>query len=159
MHDSDQKIVNSGVPQGSNLRSLLFILYINKTNYNGAQYSSYSNKIYQRKSGQGYIEWFLLNTILKFLGVIIDNNFTQQNHTNTWKHIIHCTLILPYINCDILIQVNSSKIYLNKIFYIQIWAIKTISNSYCRTNDGLLSSTYGFTLMNMINLTAHNWQN
>ena len=100
----------------------------------------------------------------KFLDVIIDENLTWKNHIdaisktisrNTGmltkvKHFVpenimyslYCTLILPYINYGVLIRGNTSKIYLNKIFKLQKWAIRTISNSHYRSHTGPLFSKF-----------------
>ena len=100
----------------------------------------------------------------KFLGVIIDENLTWKNHIyaisktisrNTGMltklkhfvpenilHSLYCTLILPYINYGVLIWGNTSKIYLDKIFKLQKWAIRTISNSHYRSHTGLLFSKF-----------------
>ena len=45
-------------------------------------------------------------------------------------HSLYCTLILPYINYGVLIWGNTCKTYLDKIFKVQKWAIRTISNSH-----------------------------
>ena len=100
----------------------------------------------------------------KFLGVIIDENLTWKNHIDAisktisrnigvltkLKHFVpenilyslYCTLILPYINYGVLIWGNTCKIYLDKIFKLQKWAIRTISNSHYRSHTGPLFSKY-----------------
>ena len=100
----------------------------------------------------------------KFLGVIIDENLTWKNHIDAisktisrnigvltkLKHFVpenilyslYCTLILPYINYGVLIWGNTCKIYLDKIFELQKWAIRTISNSHYRSHKGPLFSKY-----------------
>ena len=100
----------------------------------------------------------------KFLGVIIDENLTWKSHIDAisktitrnigvltkLKHFVpenilyslYCTLILPYINYGVLIWGNTSKIYLDKIFKLQKWAIRTISNSYYRSHTGPLFSKF-----------------
>ena len=55
---------------------------------------------------------------------------------------LYCTLILPYINYGVLIWGNTSKIYLDKIFKLQKWAIRTISNSNYRSHTGPLFSKF-----------------
>ena len=57
-------------------------------------------------------------------------------------HSLYCTLILPYINYGVLIWGNTSKIYLDKIFKLQKWAIRTISNSHYRSHTGPLFSKF-----------------
>ena len=93
----------------------------------------------------------------KFLGVIIDENLTWKNHIDVisktisrnigmltkLKHFVpenilyslYCTLILPYINYGVLIWGNTCKTYLDKIFKLQKWAIRTISNSHYRSHN------------------------
>ena len=103
----------------------------------------------------------------KFLGVIIDENLTWKNHIDAisktisrntgmltkFKHFVpenilyslYCTLIiivLPYINYGVLIWGNKNKIYLDKIFKLQKWAIRTISNSHYRSHTGPLFSKF-----------------
>ena len=100
----------------------------------------------------------------KFLGVIIDENLTWKNHVDAISKTIsrnigvltkrkqfvpenilyslYCTLILPYINYGVLIWGNTCKIYLDKIFKLQKWAIRTISNSHYRSHTGPLFSKY-----------------
>ena len=94
----------------------------------------------------------------KFLGVIIDENLTSKNHIDVrnigvltkLKHFVpenilyslYCILILPYINYGVLIWGNTFKIYLDKIFKLQKWAIRTISNSHYRSHTGPLFSKY-----------------
>ena len=100
----------------------------------------------------------------KFLGVIIDENLTWKNHIDAisktisrnigmltkLKHFVpenilyslYCTLILPYINYGVLIWGNTCKTYLDKIFKLQKWAIRTISNSHYRSHTGPLFSKF-----------------
>ena len=103
-------------------------------------------------------------SLTKFLGVIIDENLTWKNHIDAisktisrntgmltkLKHFVpenilfslYCTLILPYINYGALIWGNTSKIYLDKIFKLQKWAIRTISNSHNRSHTEPLFSKF-----------------
>ena len=105
-----------------------------------------------------------LNTVswTKVLGVIIDENLTWKNHIDAiskpisrnigvltkLKHFapknilysLYCTLILPYINCGVLIWGNTCKIYLDKIF--KLHNSRTISNSHYRSHTGPLFSKY-----------------
>ena len=96
----------------------------------------------------------------KFLGVIIDENLTWKNHIDAisknisrnigilskLKHFVpeyilyslYCTLVLPYINYGILIWGNTYKTYLDKIFKLQKWAIRTISSEHYRCHTGPL---------------------
>ena len=105
----------------------------------------------------------------KFLGVIIDENLTWKNHIdaisktisrNTGmltklkhflpKHILYslyCTLILPYINYGILIWGNTYGTYLDKVFKLQKWAIRTISKAHYRCHTAPL-----FREHNMLNV-------
>ena len=100
----------------------------------------------------------------KFLGVIIDENLKWKNHIDAisktisrnigmltkLKHFVPenilyslcCTLILPYINYGILTWGNTCKTYLDKIFKLQKWAIRTISNSHYRSHTGPLFSKF-----------------
>ena len=52
------------------------------------------------------------------------------------------TLILPYINYGILIWGNTCKIYLDKIFKLQKWTIRIVSNSHYRSHTGPLFSKF-----------------
>ena len=96
----------------------------------------------------------------KFLGVIIDEHLTWKNHIDAiaktisrnigmltkMKHYVpgyilyslYCTLVLPYINYGILIWGNTCKTYLDKIFKLQKWAIRTISLQHYRSHTGPL---------------------
>ena len=65
----------------------------------------------------------------------------------------YCTLILPYINYGVLIWGNTCKTYSDKIFKLQKWAIKTISNSHYRATPGFCSQNLIF-LMYMIHLSS-----
>ena len=51
---------------------------------------------------------------------------------------LYCTLVLPYINYGILIWGNTCKTYLDKIFKLQKWAIRTISHEHYRSHTGPL---------------------
>ena len=53
---------------------------------------------------------------------------------------LYCTLI--YINYGALIWGKTCKIYLDKIFKLQKWAIRTISNSHYRSHIGPLFSKF-----------------
>ena len=96
----------------------------------------------------------------KFLGIIIDENLTWKKHIDVisktisrnvgmltkMKHYVpgyilyslYCTLVLPYINYGILIWGNTCKTYLDKIFKLQKWAIRTISHEHYRSHTGPL---------------------
>ena len=66
---------------------------------------------------------------------------------------LYCTLILPYINYSVLILGNACKIYLDKMFKLQKWAIRTISNSHYRATPDLCSQNFMF-LMYMVYLSS-----
>ncbi len=108
----------------------------------------------------------LLNRVssTKFLGVIIDENLTWKNHLHAisktisrntglltkMKHFVpekilyslYCTLILPYINYSVVIWGNTYETYLDKIFKLQKWAIRMISNSHYRCHTAPLFKKY-----------------
>ena len=66
---------------------------------------------------------------------------------------LYCTLILLYINYGVLIWDNTGRIYLDKIFKLQKWAIRTISNSHYRSHTWLWFSNIMF-LVFMIPLSS-----
>ena len=96
----------------------------------------------------------------KFLGVIIDENLNWKHHIDAisktisrnigmltkLKHYVpgyilyslYCTLVLPYVNYGISIWGNTYKVYLDKIFKLQKWAIRTFSLEYYRSHTGPL---------------------
>ena len=96
----------------------------------------------------------------KFLGVVIDENLTWKHHIDAisktisrntgmltkLKHYVpgyilyslYCTLVLPYVNYGILIWGNTYKVYLDTIFKLQKWAIRTISLEHYRSNTSPL---------------------
>lgn len=102
--------------------------------------------------------------ITKFLGVLIDENLTWKYHIeaisktisrnigvlNKLKHFVpdqilhtlYCTLVMPYINYGILIWGNAANVYLQTIFKLQKWALRTISNSYYRCPSSPLFAKY-----------------
>ena len=55
---------------------------------------------------------------------------------------LYCTLVLPYVNYGILIWGNTYKVYLDKIFKLQKWAIRTISVEHYRSHTGPLLKKY-----------------
>ena len=100
----------------------------------------------------------------KFLGVLIDENLTWKHHIdalsktisrnigvlNKLKHFVpdkilhtlYCTLVMPYINYGILIWGNAANVYLDKIFKLQKWALRTISNSHYRAHSSPLFANF-----------------
>ena len=96
-------------------------------------------------------------TKTKFLVVIIDENLTWKNHIegitktisrnigmiNKLKFFVpeqilrtqYCTLVLPYINYGILIWGQACKTYLEKIYKLQKWVLRIISNSHYRSHS------------------------
>jgi len=96
-------------------------------------------------------------TNTKFLGIVIDENITWKHHIdatsktisrnigviNKLKHYIperilhslYCSLVMPYINYGILVWGNACKTYVDKIFKIQKWAMRVISNSHYRSHS------------------------
>ena len=103
-------------------------------------------------------------TKTKFLGVIIDENLTWKNHIdgitktisrnigmiNKLKFFVperilrtlYCTLVLPYINYGILIWGQACKTYLEKIYKLQKWVLRIISNSHYRSHSTPLFHKY-----------------
>ena len=103
-------------------------------------------------------------TKTKFLGVIIDENLTWKNHIdgitktisrnigmiNKLKFFVperilrtlYCTLVLPYINNGILIWGQACKTYLEKIYKLQKWVLRIISNSHYRSHSTPLFHKY-----------------
>jgi hypothetical protein len=100
----------------------------------------------------------------KFLGVIVDENLSWKHHIdgiaktiarnigmiNKLKdflperilYSLYCTLILPYINYSIQVWGNTYRSYLDKIFKLQKWALRTISNSHYRSHTGPLFNNF-----------------
>ena len=67
---------------------------------------------------------------------------------------LYCTLVLPYVNYGILIWGNTYKVYLDKIFKLQKWAIRTISLEHYRSHTGPLFKKK----QNVLNVLLHlNW--
>ena len=66
----------------------------------------------------------------------------KNKEKNQAHEELYCTLILPYINYGVLIWDNTCKIYLDKIFKLQKWAIRAISNSHYRSHTGPLFSRF-----------------
>ena len=108
----------------------------------------------------------------KFLGVIIDENLTWKNHIDGIsktiarnvgvlnklkcyipKRVLHssyCTLILPYVNYSIIVWGNTYHSYMDKIFKLQKWAVRTISNSHYRSHSAPL-----FQSLNILMFMTH----
>jgi len=136
-----------------------------KTNYM-LMGTRHGNSKYVTSSADKNITIELDNTKLqrvnstKFLGVIIDENLTWKNHIdgisktiarnigvlNKLKHSIperilyslYCTLILPYVNYSVLVWGNTYQSYMDKIFKLQKWAVRTVSNSHYRSHSAPL---------------------
>ena len=105
----------------------------------------------------------------KFLGVITDENLTWKNHIdgisktiarnvgvlNKLKcyipkrvlHSLYCTLSLPYVDYSIIVWGNTYHSYMDKIFKLQKWAVRTISNSHYRSHSAPL-----FQSLNILNV-------
>ena len=49
-------------------------------------------------------------------------------------HTLYCTLVLPYLNYNILIWGSTCKTYMDKIVKLQKWAMRTISCSHYRSH-------------------------
>ena len=96
----------------------------------------------------------------KFLGVIVDENLSWKNHIegvtktisrnigviNKLKYSVpkrvlytlYCTLVLPYVNYNILVWGNTCHSYLDKILKLQKWAVRSITNSHYRSHSAPL---------------------
>ena len=96
----------------------------------------------------------------KFLGVTIDENLTWKNHIdgvtktisrnigviNKLKytvpervlHTLYCTLVLPYINYNILVWGNTCYSYMDKLLKLQKWAVRSITKSHYRSHSAPL---------------------
>ena len=55
---------------------------------------------------------------------------------------LYCTLVLPYINYGILIWGQACKTYLEKIYKLQKWVLRIISNSHYRSHSTPLFHKY-----------------
>ena len=62
-------------------------------------------------------------------------------------HSLYCTLILPYVNYSIIVWGNTYHSYMDKIFKLQKWAVRTISNSHYRSHSAPL-----FQSLNILNV-------
>ena len=51
---------------------------------------------------------------------------------------LYCTLILPYVNYSVLVWGNTYQSYMDKIFKLQKWAVRTVSNSHYRSHSAPL---------------------
>ena len=98
--------------------------------------------------------------ITKFLGVIIDENLTWKNHIdgvtktisqnigviNKLKyfvpervlHTLYCTLVLPYVNYNILVWGSTCCSSMDKILKLQKWAVRSITKSHYRSHSAPL---------------------
>ena len=106
-------------------------------------------------------------TNTKFLGVIIDENITWKQHIdatsktisrnigviNKLKHYLpgrilyslYCSLVMPYINYGVLVWGNAYKTHVEKIFKLQKWAMRVISNSHYRSHSAPLFNKFNIT--------------
>ena len=57
-------------------------------------------------------------------------------------HVLYCTPVLPYLNYGILIWGDTCQLYLDKLFKLQKWAIRTVSNSHYRSHTGPIFARY-----------------
>ena len=103
----------------------------------------------------------------KLWGVIVNEKLTWKNHIDAISktfsrnigmltklkyfvpenilYSLYWTLILPYVNYGVLIWDNTCKLYLDKIFKLQKWAIRTILNNHYndyRSHTGPLFSKF-----------------
>ena len=62
-------------------------------------------------------------------------------------HSLYCTLILPYVNYSIIVWGNTYHSYMDKIFKLQKWAVRTISNNHYRSHSAPL-----FQSINILNV-------
>ena len=62
-------------------------------------------------------------------------------------HSLYCTLILPYVNYSIIVWGNTYHSYIEKIFKLQKWAVRTFSNSHYRSHSAPL-----FQSLNILNI-------
>ena len=91
---------------------------------------------FANKSRRGFA---LFKTISRNIGML-----TKMKHyvPGYILYSLYCTLVLPYINYSILIWGNTCKTYLDKIFKLQKWAIRTILLQHNRSHTGPLFEKY-----------------
>ena len=129
------------------------------TRYGNAKYveSVPANRDIQVKLGDTNLQKV---SSTNFLGVIIDENLTWKSHIdgilktiarnvgvlNKLKcyipkrvlNSLYCTLILAYVNYSTIVWGNTYHSYMDKIFKLQKWAVRTISNSHYRSHSAPL---------------------
>ena len=58
-------------------------------------------------------------------------------------YTLYCALVMPYVIYGVLAWGSANKSYLEKIYKLQKWAVRTISNSHYRSHSGPLFHKYG----------------